>query len=642
MAFLYGFNAKLTIKNKKLDSFMSFKSVITQKEDQNIFLNRILFSSLLILLLASIIFIRLVFLQIYDSDQYKLRSLNNTIRTQSIPPSRGLIFDRNNNVLAENRPVFQLEMIPEQVRYIENTLNQLAELELININKIDALKEKIEKIDSRYQFKAITLNTKLSEKQIAIFANHRNIFKGIDIKTRLVRYYPKGEVFSHALGYVGSISSNDYLRFDSAIYTGKEQIGKTSIERDYETSLHGYPGKEKLLVNVRGRVMDRLDKEPFQAGNNLILTLDTKLQEIAYDAMQGKKGAVVGIDPSNGEILIFISTPAYDPNKISQGMSNSEYAAFQNNKNKPLFNRAIAGQYPPGSTIKPMLALGGLEMGYINPDNFISCEGHYFLPNYSRPFNDWDTHGSVNTKRAIQASCDVYFYELAVEMGIENMSSFLSNFNFGKKTLIDIGSEKKGIIPNRAWKKNNFKSKQNQSWFKGETVIAGIGQGYMLATPLQLAMATAMIANRGNAFQPHLVRAIENIQTGELNYTPIEEINNLEHIKENHWDIIHEGMIAVVNERRGTAYGIFQPNVPIAGKTGSSQVFSIDKSSNKDKEVPEELKDHGLFIGFAPLNTPKIALTVIIENGGGGRLAAAPVAEKIMTAILDSEMKNAL
>ena len=616
---------------------MSFKSVITQKEDQNIFLNRILFSSLLILLLAAIIFIRLVFLQIYDSDQYKLRSLNNTIRTQSIPPSRGLIFDRNNNVLAENKPVFQLEMIPEQVRYIDKTLNQLAELGLINIKKIDALKEKI---DNSYQFKSITLNTKLSEKQIAIFANNRNIFKGIDIKSRLIRYYPKGEAFSHALGYVGSISSNDYLRFDSTIYTGKEQIGKTSIERDYETSLHGYPGKEKLLVNVRGRVMDRLDKEPFQAGNNLILTLDTKLQEIAYDAMQGKKGAVVGIDPSNGEILIFISSPAYDPNKISQGMSKSEYSDFQNNKNKPLFNRAIAGQYPPGSTIKPMLALGGLEMGYINPDNFIPCEGSYHLPNYSRPFNDWDTHGSVNTKRAIQASCDVYFYELAVKMGIENMSSFLSNFNLGKKTLIDIGPEKKGIIPNRAWKKNNFKSKQNQSWFKGETVIAGIGQGYMLTTPLQLAMATAMIANRGSAFQPHLVRAIENIKTGELNYTPTEEINNLEHIKEKYWDVIHEGMIAVVNERRGTAYGVFQPNVSIAGKTGSSQVFSIDKSSNK--EVPEELKDHGLFIGFAPLNTPKIALTVIIENGGGGRVAAAPVAEKIMTAILDSEKKDAL
>ena len=616
---------------------MVFKSIITQKEDQNIFLNRILFSSLLILILASIIFIRLIFLQIYDSDQYKLRSLNNTIRMQSIPPSRGLIFDRNNDILAENRPVFQLEMIPEQVQQIDKILDQLGRLNLINKNKISELTERIEK---SYQFKSITLNTKLSEKQIAIFANNRNIFKGIDIKSRLVRYYPKADMFSHALGYVGSISSKDYLRFDSSIYTGKEQIGKTSIERDYETTLHGYPGKEKLLVNVRGRVMDRLDTEPFQPGNNLILTLDSHLQEIAYNAMQGKKGAVVGIDPTNGEVLIFISTPSYDPNKISQGMSISEYKAFQNNKNKPLFNRAIAGQYPPGSTIKPMLALGGLDMGYINPDNFIPCEGHYLLPNYSRPFNDWARHGSVNTVRAIQASCDVYFYELAVDMGIEKMSSFLSKFNLGKKTLIDLGSEKKGIIPNREWKKNNFKSKQNQSWYQGETVITGIGQGYMLATPLQLAMATAMIANRGSAFRPHLVRAIENIKTGELTYTSTEEINNLQHIKQEHWDIIHQGMVAVVNERRGTAYGIFQPNVSVAGKTGSSQVFSIDKSSTK--EIPEELKDHGLFIGFAPLEKPKIALTIIVENGGGGRVSAAPVAEKIMQAILNSERQDGI
>ena len=591
----------------------------------------------MILILASIIFTRLFYLMVIESDDYKLRSANNTIRTQSVPASRGLIFDRKGDILASNEPVFQLEMIPEQVIDINKTLQNLAELQLISKDNFSEINKRIER---NLQFKSIVLKRNLDDREVAIFANNRINFKGIDIKSRLSRHYPKGEAFAHTLGYVGSISSGDYSRFDPGFYTGKEQIGKTSIERNFESYLRGQPGIQKLLVNVRGRVMETIDQDPFQPGNNLTLTIDSDLQEVAYKAMGDQKGAVVILDASNGEILVMVSTPSFDPNQLSLGLTQDEFNAFTRNKKKPLFNRAIAGQYPPGSTIKPMIALGALEMGIVEPELYMPCEGKFLLPNYSRPFNDWATHGSVNVVRAIQASCDVYFYEVANEMGIEKMSLFLKKFNLGAPTEIDINPEKNGVVPNREWKRNNFSSRENQSWYQGETIIAGIGQGYMLATPLQLAVATAIVANRGSAHKPHLLKAIENTKTGELQYIGSEKINYLEGIKEENWDLVHQGMVAVVNERRGTAYGVFPDNSPIAGKTGSSQVFSIDRSTS-EKEVPLELRDHGLFVGYAPLDKPEIIVSIIVENGGGGRVSAAPVAEKIFNSYLGRTITNA-
>lgn len=615
---------------------MKFKSSNTQETEKEVFFSRILFCSLMILILASIIFTRLFYLMVIESDDYKLRSVNNTIRTQSVPASRGLIFDRNGDILASNQPVFQLEMIPEQVPDINKTLQNLTEIGLISNNNIDDIKKRIQR---NLQFKSIVLKRNLDDREVAIFANNRINFKGIDIKSRLSRYYPKGEAFAHTLGYVGSISSADYSRFDSSFYTGKEQIGKTSIERNFEPYLRGQPGIQKLLVNVRGRVMETISQDAFQPGNNLTLTIDSDLQEVAYKAMEGQKGAVVILDASNGEILVMVSTPSFDPNQLSLGITQNEFNAFTRNKDKPLFNRAIAGQYPPGSTIKPMLALGALEMGIVEPELYMPCEGKFLLPNYSRPFNDWATHGSVNVVRAIQASCDVYFYEIANEMGIEKMSLFLKKFNLGSPTEIDIDPEKNGVVPNSEWKRNNFSSRENQSWYQGETIIAGIGQGYMLATPLQLAVATAIVANRGIAHKPHLLKAIENTKTGEFQYIVSEKINHLEDIKEENWDLVHQGMVAVVNERRGTAYGVFPDNSPIAGKTGSSQVFSIDRSS--DKEVPPELRDHGLFVGYTPLDKPEIIVSIIVENGGGGRVSAAPVAEKIFNSYIGRTTTNA-
>ena len=614
---------------------MEFKSPNAREAEKEVFLSRMLFCSIAILILATIIITRLFFLMVVESDQYKLRSLNNTIRTQSLPASRGLIYDRNKNILANNQPIFQLEMIPEQVLDIGMSLKQLADLDLINKSNIENINQRINK---NLQFKSIVLKRNLSETEVAVFANNRINFKGIDIKSRLSRHYPQGEIFSHALGYVGSISAGDYSRFDPSFYTGKEQIGKTSIERNYEAYLRGKPGNQKLLVNVRGRIMESIGHNPFLPGNNLILTIDSALQETAYKAMGNQKGAVVILDATNGEILVMLSTPSFDPNKLSIGLTKKEFNTLSKNKNKPLFNRAIAGQYPPGSTIKPMIALGALEMGIIDPDVFMPCEGKFFLPNYSRPFNDWSTHGAVNVVRAIQASCDVYFYEIANEMGIDKMSHFLKQFNLGAPTQIDMGSEENGVMPNKEWKRNNFTSRENQSWFKGETVIAGIGQGYMLATPLQLALATAIIANKGKAHKPHMLKAIEFTNSGEIQILESESINFINSIDDKNWDLIHEGMKAVVNERRGTAYGIFPDNSPIAGKTGSSQVFSIDKRSGD--EVPEELRDHGLFIGFAPIEKPEIIVSIIVENGGGGRIAAAPVAEKIFTSYLESVKIN--
>jgi len=609
---------------------MEFKSGETQETEKRIFLSRILFSVSMIVLLVTLILFRLVQLQIVDSDQYKLRLMDNTIRTHALPPTRGLIYDRNNQILAENQPVFQLEMIPEQILDIELTLSGLVQLGLINGKKLEAIKENIRK---NYQFKSIVLNNSLTDRQMAVFANNRTGFKGVDIKARLSRYYPKKEITAHALGYVGTISSMDYSVFDPSLYAGQEQIGKTSIERDYERFLHGNPGNEEVLVNVRGRVMESLGKNPFTPGNDLILTIDTKLQKIAYEAMKDKKGAVVGIDPSNGEILILLSMPSYDPNFLSRGMTKSEYKVFETNKDKPLFNRAIAGQYPPGSVIKPMLGLAGLHMGFIDPAKYEPCDGAFLLPNYSRPFRDWRMHGPVNLKEAIQASCDVYFYKTAIKMGINNMSDFLSKFNLGTTTQIDISQEKAGVVPNPSWKKNNFKSKENQSWYKGETVIAGIGQGYMLTTPLQLAFATSMIANKGKSYKPHLVKGITVSGLNKTEYIEPVMVNYLDDIDLNHWEIIHNGMKAVINQKGGTAYGMFDNNYPLAGKTGSSQIYSIEKT--KGDNVPEEFQDHGLFIGFAPPDNPKIALAIIVENGISGRTAAAPVAKKILDVFLE-------
>lgn len=608
----------------------NFKTRQAQAAERSVFLNRILFSSIAILFLGGLIISRLIYLMVIESDELSLRSVNNTLRTQSIPAPRGLIYDRNIELIAENKPKFQLEMVPEQVKKLQDSLLYLTDLGILNENEIPIIEKRVQR---NYQFKSIVIKRDLDEREMAIFANNRMLLKGFDIKSRLTRNYPQNEIYAHVVGYMGSISNTDYQRFDPAFYTGKEQIGKSAIEREYEHILRGVPGKQKLLVNVRGRVMDEIEKEAFKSGNDIILTLNSELQRTAYESMAGKKGSVVALDPRNGEILAMISMPSFDPTAISLGLSQSDFEKLNRDKKRPLFNRAIAGQYPPGSTVKPMLALGALDMGIVDSEYYLPCEGEFKLPNYSRPFRDWATHGSVNAKRAIQASCDVYFYETAVEMGIERMSSFLKQFNLGAQSRVDLGSEKKGVVPNQEWKRNNFTSKQNQSWYLGETVIAGIGQGYMLATPMQLAYATSIIANRGFAFKPHILKQINLKDSNESLTTEPERIDHVMNIDEKYWDVVFDGMNAVVNEQRGTAYGVFPENSDIAGKTGTSQVFSMDKRSGDD--VPEELRDHGLFIGFAPINNPEIVIAVIVENGGGGRVAAAPVAERMFNKFLE-------
>tara|TARA_B100001996_G_scaffold89777_1_gene66605 strand:+ start:1159 stop:3024 length:1866 start_codon:yes stop_codon:yes gene_type:complete len=608
----------------------NFKTKQTQEAERSVFLNRIIFSSLAILLLGGLIISRLIYLMVIESDELSLRSVNNTLRTESIPAPRGLIFDRNSEVIAENKPKFQLEMVPEQVSQLDNSLLSLTDLGILSKDEIKTIKERVRK---NLQFKSIVIKRNLDEREIAILANNRMLLKGFDIKSRLTRNYPQNEIYAHVVGYMGSISNRDYERFDPGFYTGKEQIGKSAIEREYEHILRGTPGKQKLLVNARGRVMDEIEKDAFATGNDIILTLNSELQRTAYESMSGKKGSVVALDPRNGEILAMISVPSFDPTAISLGLTQAEFNKLNSDKKRPLFNRAIAGQYPPGSTVKPMLALGALDMGIVDSEYYHTCEGEFKLPNYSRPFGDWSTHGSVNTKRAIQASCDVYFYESAVEMGIERMSAFLKKFNLGKETEIDLASEKDGVVPSKEWKENNFKSKQNQNWYLGETVIAGIGQGYMLATPLQLAYATSIIANRGYAYKPHILKQIYLNDSGEILKNEAEKTDHLIGIDQQYWDVIFDGMYAVVNEKRGTAYGLFPENSNIAGKTGTSQVFSMDKRSGDD--VPEELRDHGLFVGFAPINNPEIVVAVIVENGGGGRVAAVPVAERMFSKFLE-------
>ncbi len=608
--------------------------------ERQLFIRRVLFSSSVAVVLLGIVVARLVQLQIVDHAVFAEKSQGNRVRIEAVPPIRGLIFDRKGRAVAENLPAYQLEMIPEQVDDIDGTLGRLAALGLIDADDIPGFKELAR---SGPRFQPVTLKVRLTENEVADFAIQRPRFPGVDFRPRLVRHYPDGQAVAHAVGYVGAISSEDVQRLDPARYAGTSQTGKTGVESSFESRLHGDAGFRHLVTNARGRQMpinsrdlrDALPEDLAPApGENVYLSIDLDLQKTAIRALDGRRGAVVAIDPWSGEILTLVSTPSFDPNLFVLGMSTSQFAGLQSDPDRPLFNRAIRGTYPPGSTIKPMLALAALETGATNLTRRAFCRGFFMLPESTHRYRDWkpEGHGQVDLHDAIEQSCDVYFYEISGDIGIDNMHDYLVRFGMGHPTGIDVGGESRGLVPSREWKRTAFRNRSDQRWYDGETVIASIGQGYMLTTPLQLASAAAALATRGQRYRPHLVAAIEDPISGKRTITAPERLDDVRISSEFYWENVIEALHDVMQGPRGTARAVGSgAPYEMAGKSGTAQVISIAQDEEyNEEELEERLRDHALFIAFAPLAKPRIAVAVIVENGSSGSGVAAPIARAVM------------
>jgi penicillin-binding protein 2 len=608
--------------------------------ERRLFIGRVILASTVSFILLGIVVARLVQLQVFDYEVFAAQSQGNRVRIEPVPPIRGLVFDRKGKVLAENLPAYQLELIPEQVDDIEDTLQRLAALGLVEEEDIPAF---LELSESGPRFKPVTLNFRLTDEQIANFAIQRPRFPGVDFQPRLVRHYKHGELVAHAVGYVGALSKRDLERLEASAYAGTSHTGKTGVESSFEIDLHGDVGVRHVISNALGRRIPTDSREMAESlpadeaslpGMNVYLSLDLDLQRVAAEALDGRRGAAVAIDPWTGEILALVSSPAFDPNLFALGMSTKQFSELQNDPDRPLFNRAIRGAYPPGSTIKPMLALAALETGATNLTHKTFCRGFFRLPNTTHRYRDWkpEGHGEMDIHDAIAQSCDVYFYEISGEIGIDRMHYYLDQFGLGQRTGIDISGEHSGLVPSREWKRQAFREPADQRWYNGETVIASIGQGYMLATPLQLATATAAVATRGIRYAPHLVAAVEDPLTGERRLIEPQRLDDVEITTAENWDAVIGAMNAVMQDVRGTAFAVGgRAEYQMAGKSGTAQVFSVAQEDEyNEEEIEERLRDHALFISFAPLDNPRIAVAIIVENGSSGSRVAAPIAKAIM------------
>jgi penicillin-binding protein 2 len=607
---------------------MSYRSHYSDYSFQaSLFKSRAIIAAILCLLMLAGLLFRLFWLQVIDYSHYTGLSDNNRIQLMALPPTRGIIYDRNGVVLAENKPTFHLEIIPEQVKDMDATLTGLSEIINISESEINRFKEQLR---VHRPFQSISLRARLNEDEVARLAVNRHRFSGMDINARLSRFYPQGETTAHVLGYVGRINKKDLTVIDEGNYRGTTHIGKTGLEKYYEAELHGQVGRQEVEVNSQGRVLRVIDKTASVAGNDLTLNLDIELQKIAEQALGEFAGSVIAIEPDTGAVVVFVSKPGYDPNLFVHGISHKDYNALSSGAYKALFNRTILGQYPPASTLKPFIALAGIEQQKFGISESLNCRGHYLLPGdkTKRKYRDWKKqgHGSVDLSKAVEQSCDVYFYELAYRMGIDNMHDFLAQFGFGKKTGIDLLGERNGLLPSTDWKKK----RKRTVWYPGETLIAGIGQGYMLATPVQLAVATAALASRGNKIVPRLLKAVHS-STDESTKTRDPSITKIKLRRQNHWDVIFNSMQKVVHGAKGTARATgWGMNFKMAGKTGTAQVFGIAQDEEYDeKTVAKKLRDHGLFVGFGATKDPVLAVAIVAENGEKGS-KMAPIARKII------------
>ena len=595
--------------------------------ETRLFQNRALLAAGGVVLLILALLARLIVLQVVNHQHFTTLSLDNRVKVLPLAPTRGLIFDRNGLILAQNVPTFSLEVTPERVQDLEQTLQELGRIVAIS----DSDRKRFELLRTqRRRFDSIPIRIRLDQEEVARLAAAGHRFPGVEIQAKLLRQYPLEDKTAHVVGYVGRINERELQRIDASAYAGTYHIGKTGVEKSYEEVLHGRVGLRQVEVNAVGRVIRVLHSEPPIPGQNLHLSLDAALQREAIDAFGEENGAAVAIDPRNGAILAMVSNPGFDPNLFVEGISSKDYQALQHSPDKPLFNRTLRGQYPPGSTVKPFIGLAGLETETVSIKQKNYCPGYFQLPGHSHKYRDWRKggHGPVDLRDSITQSCDVYFYALAHQLGIDRMHAFLSRFGFGAVTGVDITGERGGLLPSRAWKQRARKA----PWYPGETLIAGIGQGYFLATPLQLAHATATLAARGYSYTPSVVQRIDSGEgnaAGGVEVQPTGRV--LEQRDPGNWDQVVEAMAQVVEGRRGTARSLQNEQYRIAGKTGTAQVFTVKQDEEYDEEkIEKKMRDHALFVAFAPVEDPRIAVAVIVENGGHGGSAAAPIAKRIM------------
>ncbi len=581
------------------------------------------FRVLVLVVLAGLLLLgwRYADLQLGDHETFAARADDNRIRLRAIAPNRGLILDRHGRVLAENRPAYRLVIVPERTPGLAETVERLGELVPISADELRRFEQQRQR--SR-RFQAVTLKTNLSDEEVARLAVQRHRLPGIEIEPYLTRYYPHGPLLAHVVGYIGRIDAEDLTRIDRDQYRATTHIGRTGVERRFEPLLHGRSGHERVETNAQGRVLRVLERQPPTAGEDLVLNLDLDLQRAAVEVLGERAGAVVLMLVETGEVLALVSHPGFDPNLFVNGISQADYSELLTNRHRPLFNRFLAGGYEPGSTIKPFIALAGLDSGRITPSTRVFSRGWFELPGHSRRYRDWRRggHGWVDLELALAESVNVYFYQLAVELGIDRMSRELALFGFGRSSGLGLNGEINGVLPSRAWKRATF----GEPWFPGETVITGIGQGFTVVTPMQLAVATAALAGRGQTATPSLIG-------------PGEPMTMVVH-QERHWDAVFRGMAAVLHGTTGTARQA-SVGLPerIAGKTGTAQVFGLPDdadSGRRDQDaLPEHLRNHALFIGFAPLDSPRLAISVVVEHGGSGARIAAPAATGVLKRALE-------
>ncbi len=587
---------------------------------------RVAAAAIAVLAAFAILLGRFAYLQVVQHDAYTAKAEDNRISVVPIAPSRGLILDRNGVVLARNYSAYTLEIFPDRVRDLEATLIALSEV--VEIQPRDRARYKKLLAETRTA-ESLPIRTRLSDEEVARFAANRYRFEGVDIKARLFRQYPQGAVASHVIGYIGRINERDQQRLEelgvAANYRGTDFIGRSGVESSYQQELHGITGLEQVEIDAAGRGIRTLSRTPAQAGNNITLTLDVRLQQVVERAFDGRRGALVALEPSTGGVLAFVSSPGFDPNLFVDGIDAQSWSALSGSPDRPLNNRAIAGLYPPGSTFKPFMALAALELGKRTPHSAIHDTGYFDFG--ERRFRDSKPggHGYVDLHKSIVVSSDVYYYQLANDMGIEAIAGFMSRFGFGSYTGIDLEGESKGVLPSPAWKRERFKRPEQQKWYAGETISIGIGQGYNTYTPLQLAQATAALAANGALYRPRLVAHVDDPRTGERRHFEPQLVRQIP-LRQENIEFVKNAMAGVNREGTG-ARAFADAQYSSGGKTGTAQVIGIKQNEKYDeKKVAERHRDHSLFIAFAPLKSPKIAVAVLVENGGFGSRAAAPLA----------------
>ena len=600
------------------------------EKDGRLIRKRALVGAVLVLMLTSVLLARLYYLQVVQFEYHTTLAENNRIHVQPIPPSRGLIYDRNGVIIADNRPSFSLTLTRERAGDWLQVLDAIVDVLELEPDDRALFERRVRQ--GRRPFEPVPVLFELSEEQIARIAVNQFRLPGVEVSAQLVRHYPLGEHFAHSVGYVGRINEKELKELDPVSYSGTHHIGKTGIERFYEDELHGEVGYEEVETNARGRVLRVLNRTDPIPGKDIVLSLDIRLQEAAEAALAGRRGAIVAIQPQTGEVLAMVSQPSFDPNPFVTGIGFKAYADLRDSIDRPLYNRVLRGLYPPGSTIKPMVAVSGLDSGVVTAQTRVFDPGYYQLPNLQHKYRNWNRNGDgwVDMDLAISRSNDTYFYSLAHKMGIDRLHDYMSRFGLGQRVSLDMFEETAGLMPSREWKRARYR----QAWYPGETLILGIGQGYMQTTPLQLAQATTLMATRGKWIRPHLAKTIQGRVPVDPNPLPDIVLRDPKF-----WDNGRHGMEQVMHGPRGTARKVGDAALyRIAGKSGTAQVVAIKQGEKYDRsKVAERHRDHALFVAFAPADNPQIAVSVMVENGESGSGVAAPVVKQVIDAWLLDE-----